>query len=316
MGKMIYNDYAFKVPDEKIVRVITNTDAKNEADDQFAVVQAMLSPKFDNVGYIAAHFGEHRTKDSMMDSYRELEIVFDKMGFPKEGQLFKGAPRALPDKLTPVDSEGAQLIIKEAMKNDDRKLYVTFMGPITDLASAYLIEPRIAGRLTAIWIGGGRYPNGGREFNLMNDINAANVVFESPIELWQVPRNVYSMVVVTYAELEARLYDKGAIGKYLLDQLIEHSFEDQPRKSAFRSGESWVLGDNPSVGLILFDHFFDFDWTPAPQITSDMAYVHHGLNRPIRVYNSVDSRLILEDMYAKIELFHRRYPDGLNGQAK
>ena len=293
-------------------RVITSTDAKNEADDQFAIVQTMLSPRFDNIGYIAAHFGTRKSEDSMMDSFRELELVFDKMGFPKEKLLFKGAPTAIPDKFTPVDSEGARLIIKESMKDDPRKLYITFMGPITDLASAYLIEPRIAGRLTAIWIGGGSYPNGNPEFNLSNDIHAANVVFESTLDIWQVPSNVYQMVTVSFAELEARLYGKGEIGKYLLDQLIEHSFEEGPRNHSFRTGESWVLGDNPSVGLILYEHHCSYDWIPAPLISSDMTYIHTGKNRPIRVYKSVDSRLILEDMFSKIELFHRRYPNGLN----
>ena len=41
---MRYQDYVFQVPEEKIVRLITDTDAKNEADDDFAVVQALLSP--------------------------------------------------------------------------------------------------------------------------------------------------------------------------------------------------------------------------------------------------------------------------------
>ncbi len=52
-------------------------------------------------------------------------------------------------------SEGSSLIIEEAMKDDPRPLYVLFLGPLTDLAAAYLQEPRIANRLTAIWIGGG-----------------------------------------------------------------------------------------------------------------------------------------------------------------
>lgn len=60
---------------------------------------------------------------------------------------------AIPDMQTPVDSEGAQLIIREAMKNDPRPLYSTFLGPLTDMASALLIEPRIADRCTVIWIG-------------------------------------------------------------------------------------------------------------------------------------------------------------------
>lgn len=305
---MIYDKYKFSVPEEKQVRVITNTDAKNEGDDQFAIVQAILSPKFDNVGFIAAHFGNDRVANSMEASYDEIALIFDKMKLNKEGLIFKGAPTPLPDKTTPVDSEGARLIIKEAMSDDPRPLFVTFLGPLTDLASAYLIEPRIANRLTAIWIGGGAYPTGGIEYNLGNDIHAANVVFGSKIPVWQVPKNVYEMIPVSMAELEYRVEPCGEIGKYLFDQLVEHSHEEIPRKSEFRTGESWVMGDSPAVGLILYEHRFEFDYVPAPQITQDMAYVHTGLNRPIRAYNRIDPRLILEDFYCKLALFHKNNP--------
>lgn len=300
---MIYNRYQFTVPSEKIVRVITNTDAKNEADDQFAIVQTILSPKCDNVGFIAAHFGTDHVQNSMEQSYKELETIFSKMHIPSDGLLFKGAEKAMPNRFTPIDSEGARLIVKEAMKDDNRPLFVTFMGPLTDLASAYLIEPKIAGRLKAVWIGGGTYPEGGIEFNLGNDINAANVVFASNIEVWQVPKNVYEMMPVSLAELEYKVRPCGEIGEYLCRQLQEHSYEDIPRKSAFRTGESWVLGDNPTIGLILYEHRFEFDWVPAPQITDNMAYVHVKTNRPIRVYKNIDSRLILEDMFCKLALF-------------
>lgn len=300
---MVYDCYEFPVPQEKQVRLITDTDAKNEADDQFAVVQALLSPKMDNVGLIAAHFGIDRVADAMEASYHELETILDKIHFQKEGLLYHGAPHALPNKTTPVVSEGAELIVREAMKDDPRRLFVIFLGPLTDLASAYLMEPRIANRLTAIWIGGGVYPSGSPEFNLGNDVNAANVVFSSKIELWQVPKNVYEMMPVSLAELQVRVRPYGEIGKYLFDQLVAHSQEDIPRKSDFRTGETWVLGDSPAVGLILYEHRFEFDWVPAPYITQEQAYVHTGTNRPIRVYKSIDSRLILEDMYAKLQLF-------------
>jgi len=53
-------------------RVIVNTDAKNEADDQFAIVHALLSPSLDVVGVIPAHFGTRRTNDSMAESRQEV----------------------------------------------------------------------------------------------------------------------------------------------------------------------------------------------------------------------------------------------------
>ena len=310
---MIYDRYQFHVPHEKQVRVITGTDAKNEADDQFCTVQTLLSPKLDNVGFIGAHFGT-RLKDGMERSVRELELIFDTMGFDKAGMIYHGAPHALPSAREPVDSEGARLIIREAMKDDPRPLYVTFLGPLTDLASALLIEPRIASRLTAIWIGGGPYPHGGIEFNQDNDIAAVNVVFRSKVQLWQIPKNVYEMMAVSLAELEYRVRPCGKIGAYLCDQLDAHAQEPGPRVSDFRTGETWVLGDSPAVGLILYEHRFDFDWVQAPTVTGDSTYAQDIRNRPIRVYRHIDSRLILEDMYAKLALFARRQSDETRGE--
>lgn len=310
---MIYDAYQFHVPASKQVRVITDTDAKNEADDQFCVVQTLLSPKLDNVGMIAAHFGTRRHPDAMERSYAELETIFDKMGFSKEGMLYHGAPHALPDRSTPVDSEGARLIIREAMRDDPRPLYVTFLGPLTDMASALLMEPRIANRLTVIWIGGAPYPHGGAEFNMGNDIHAANVVFGSKVPVWQVPKNVYEMMAVSLAELEYRVRPCGDIGAYLCDQLDEHSQLPEAVNNAFRTGETWVLGDNPAVGLLLYEHRFEFDWVTAPLVTADGCYVPDIRNRPIRVYRRIDSRLILEDLYAKLALFHQRHGRKLGG---
>lgn len=310
---MRYTDYVFQVPEEKIVRLITDTDAKNEADDDFAVVQALLSPKIENVGLVAAHYGTDRDRDSMEKSYRELKTLVGKMGFDGQVPLYHGAPCGLPDAGTFIESEGARLIVEEAMKGDDRPLFAVFLGPLTDIASAYLMEPRIAKRLTVIWIGGGLYPDGGEEFNLGNDIHAANVVFGSDMEVWQVPKNVYEMMPVTLAELELRVRPCGEIGEYLCDQLMEHAMTEQPRKSAFRTGESWVLGDSPAVGLILYEDRFSFEWKQAPAVGADMNYIHTGRFRPIRVYNKIDSRLILEDLYAKLALFaqKRREADGV-----
>ena len=297
---MVYNNYHFRIPEGKMVRLIVNTDAKNEADDQYAIVHALLSPKFDNRGIIAAHFGNEKSPHSMEDSYDEVLKMLDLMDFPRD-LAYKGADRRLPDEKTPVESQGARLIIEEAMKESDMPLYVIFLGPLTDMASAYLMEPRIAGRLTCIWIGGGKYPEGGYEYNLNNDIRSARVVMNSDMPVWQIPRNVYSQVIVSLAELEYKVRPCGELGRYLFDQLEEHGHTSFARATT-RTGEYWCLGDSPAVGVLLFAHMFDYDWVQAPLITDNMTYAKNSQNRPIRVYNRVDHRFILEDFYAKLAL--------------
>ena len=58
-------------------RVIINTDAKNEADDQYAIVHAILTPMFELHGIIPAHFGQRISKTSQQDSHDEVLKILD-----------------------------------------------------------------------------------------------------------------------------------------------------------------------------------------------------------------------------------------------
>ena len=284
------------LPKDKLARVIVNTDAKNEADDQYCIVQALLSPSFELAGLIPAHFGTRRNTRSMEESREEIDLLLKLMNLTGKVTVANGAPTALPDEKTPVPSEGAELIIREAMKDDDRPLHVAFLGPLTDMASALLMEPKIAKRnVRVVWIGGGRWPVGGSEFNLSNDIHAANVVFRSSVELWQLPMTIYQMIAVSYAELEERVRPHGPLGAYLVDQLIEFNSQFHAGPIEYRS-----LGDTPSLSVIMNPNGGTWRYEPAPEFSPLMNYIHTGRNRPVRVYDTIDVRFILEDMFAKI----------------
>lgn len=295
--------HPFDIPESKKIRLIINTDAKNEADDQFAIVHALLTPRFHIQGIIAAHFGERRTTASMQESYDEVVKLLDLMNLSGEVKLFKGAEKAMPDEETPAMSEGAELIIREALSGDPRPLYVVFMGPITDLAAAYLKEPAIADRLTAVWIGGGAWPHGEEEFNLSNDIDAANVVFRYNIPLWVIPRNVYSTMRVSIAELAVKVKPYGDVGAYLFNQLVDFNHR-MGGFSRWPKGEMWSLGDSPCISVLLDEHEYGYKMLPAPRITNDMRYVHYQEERMLRVYHFIDPRFTLEDLYAKLQLHY------------
>ena len=163
------------------------------------------------------------------------------------------------------------------------------------------MDPTIAGKLTCIWIGGGDWPKGGEEFNLSNDIHAANVVLQSGIPVWQVPRDVYSMVRVSLAELQLKVRPHGKIGRYLFQQLVDFNtaMGDQP---GWPLGESWSLGDSPAIGLLLDEHLFDYDVRPVPFIDGQMHYLPLDSDKTLRVYKWMDARFILEDLFSKLAL--------------
>lgn len=299
---MVYDNYSYRIPEGKRLRLLMDSDAANEADDPFAIVHGLLSPKFDNRGIIAAHFGTARSNTSMEDSYQRIRKLLGHMGFPAE-LAYKGADCAMEGEKVPFLSEGGRKIIEEAMRTDtEEALFVVFMGPLTDMAQAYLAEPGIAKRLTCVWIGGGKYPEGGFEYNLSNDIQAANIVMESDIPLWQIPRDVYSEVIVSMAELECRVKNCGKLGKYLFEQL-EKCSHTPASMATNRTGEFWCLGDSPAVGVLLLDQLFGYHYGATPSIKEDMAYGEGKPGRLIKIYERVNTRYILEDFYAKLMLF-------------
>jgi inosine-uridine nucleoside N-ribohydrolase len=292
-------------------RVIIDTDAKNEADDQFAIVHALLSPSLEVRGLIAAHFGTSRSDRSMEESREEIDLLLDLTDLNGQVTVANGAPHGIPDEQSPVDSAGAQLIIAESkLATADRPLFVAFLGPLTDMASAILLEPDIVRReVVVIWIGGIGYGGletfPGVEFNLRNDIAAANVVYGSGITVWQVPSNVYSQISVSYAELEEKIGGTSKLADYLINQMIEWNRTYWPEPIESRS-----LGDSPAISLMLYPWGGSFRTMLAPRFGQEGHYLP-GSGHPIRVVESIDVRFLLEDMFAKIRKFGREGGRGL-----
>jgi inosine-uridine nucleoside N-ribohydrolase len=126
-------------------RLIIDTDAKNEADDQYAIVHALLSPTLDIRGVVPAHFGRERSSRSMAESRAEVDLLLQLMGLAGEVTVADGASEAIPDESNPAPSAGAQLIIDESrLATADDPLFVAFLGPLTDMASAILMESALS----------------------------------------------------------------------------------------------------------------------------------------------------------------------------
>jgi hypothetical protein len=303
----------YTVPRSRQVRVIVDTDAACEADDQYAIVHALLTPKLEVRAITAEHFGtlwgpsEQGQEQSLAEARRITELLASPV------PVLRGAPCPLPGGTQAVESDAARFIVAEALREDDRPLFVLNQGPLTNLASALLLEPAVATRLTAVWIGGGPYPDGGWEFNLINDIAAANVVMASRAELWQIPLNVYSLMKESMTVLADRVAPCGTIGEYLFRTTCEVSerlaslvgqvpMPASQRAVTYPNGEVWQLGDSPAVGVLLSAHDFHYREVAAPAIAADGSYLPASTNadRTIRVYDFIDSRMILEDFYAKL----------------
>ena len=159
------------LPMSRQVRVIVSSDVKNEADDQFAVLHQLMTPIFDVRGVVAAHFESKApgTCTTMEKSYQELLLLMEAAGM-EDVPMLRGCLGPLENEEDTPVSEGVDFIIREALREDSRPLYITVQGALTDVAAALNRCPEIAGRMTVVWIGGGVYPQGGKEFNLTQDL--------------------------------------------------------------------------------------------------------------------------------------------------
>lgn len=292
-----------RLPMHKQIRVIVSSDVKNEADDPFAIVHQLLTPMFDVRGIVAAHFESKvpGTETTMEQSYQELLRLMEAVEI-EDVPALRGCTAPLKDGHDVPESEGVDFLIREALRDDPRPLFVTCQGALTDVAAALNRCPEIAERLTVVWIGGMPYPEGGGEFNLMQDVAAARVVMASKAAVWQIPVNVYGAMEVTMAELAARVRPCGRVGQYLYDQMEDYNLHSvEPYE--LRKGENWCLGDSPVVGALLQCGWRgNYHIETAPLIADDMRYLPNPGGKEIRVYDFVDVRMILEDLYAKLTL--------------
>jgi purine nucleosidase len=302
--------------------VIADNDYSGDPDGLYQLAHHLLSPSVDLRAVIGSHLAPGDPFDASDQTatnaqHRALEVI-KLLGKSERVRTYRGSNSGLTNRATPHDSAGARAIVKEALRTDSHEpLFVTLGAGLTELASAYLLEPEIAGKLTAVWIGGPEYSElgavpppeaSGIEYNLNIDVPAAQVVFnDSTIPIWQVPRNVYRQALVSMTELLVRVDRRGRVGHYLYDSIAE--LNQLAADAGVNIGETYILGDSPLVLLTALQSSFQPDPSSsqyatieAPLINDDGSYTAQKGGRDIRVYTTLDTRLMFGDLFDKLVL--------------
>ena len=305
------------------MRVIVDNDLSGDPDGLFQLTHLLLSPSVEIRAIIGSHlktgdgFDPSKTQaENAANKARELMAV---MNLKNDIPVIAGSNNAMLNDSTPVSSEAVNFIIKEALRTDTKlPLYLLCGAGLTEIASALLTRPEIAGKLTLIWIGGPEYtdvalppPNySSPEYNLNIDIAAARVVFNrSTIPIWQVPRNAYRQALLSYSQLLLKIKPQGRVGAYL-GEVLESLMTRIQR--FINIGETYVLGDSPLVLLTALQSSFEPDPSSseyvlkmAPKINERGAYEFNHNGRNIRVYTRLDVNLMFNDFFAKLELMNK-----------
>jgi len=248
------------------VRMVLDTDTYNEIDDQFAVVYALRSPeKLTVEALYAAPFTNERSTgpaDGMEKSYEEIVRLLDRLHLSAEGFVYRGSTAYLSSR--PERSPAALDLVNRAMAAaDDDPLYVVAIGAITNVASALLIEPEIIRKIVVVWLGGNppALPHT-VEFNLMQDVPAARVIFDSGVPFVHVPcLGVASHLLTTRAELKEAIAGRNPVCDFLYERFCEYSADH------FAYGKE--LWDVATIAYLLDERWTPSRLTPSPRLMGE-----------------------------------------------
>jgi inosine-uridine nucleoside N-ribohydrolase len=284
------------------IDVVLDTDAYNEIDDQFAIAYLLKSEGLRTLALYAAPFFNNNStspEDGMERSYDEIGKLLALMG--KECPTYRGSRTYLPDEKTPVESPAARDLVERAMKySPEKPLYVVAIGAITNVASALLLEPSIAENIVIVWLGGhAHHFHDTTEFNMVQDIAAARVVFNSGAPLVQLPcAGVVSAFAVSKQELEHFLMDKNPLADYLARNTIAAA-------DKYAAGRDWtrVIWDVTAVAWLKNrgDRFLLSRLVPAPLPTYERQYEQRGDAAFMRYVYYVNRDELMNDLFSVVK---------------
>jgi inosine-uridine nucleoside N-ribohydrolase len=251
-------------PKEQKLRVIIDADAHNEIDDVWAIALALLSPeRFQIEGFVAANYdnaNEGAGPESIATSADTIRTLLGKAGLDGKFPVKLGAP-PLRYQFEPSESEGVDFIIEKAMASTpEDPLWIIGLGAATDLASAYLKEPRIVDRVVVFWHGRTEWPNKANNFNVHGDVRAARILFHSnlPFVLFDTGSRLFCPM-----EESAQWVKQSELGRFLHEYRLKNEWYQSPTKGFYDLGDIAALVD-PSLAT--------WETVACPEVAWDLTY--------------------------------------------
>ena len=277
-------------PKDRPIRVIIDSDAKNEIDDQWAIALAIQSPeRFQIEGFVAAPY-LHGGPESVERSAKEIELVLEKAGLAGKWPVKRGShPLQYPG--TPSESEGVDFIIKQAMASTaDDPLWIIGLGAATDIASAYLKEPAIAERIVVFWHFRTKWPEKCWNFNVFGDAHAARTVFHSDLPF--VLFDTGAQLTCPLGESRKLVRPRGELGRYLHDDRLtsDRFLRDTKGFFDFRDIAALVDPELASWGVV-----------DCPTVDWDLSYRFEGSHGKILRCSDIDRDQTFELLYSKLK---------------
>jgi inosine-uridine nucleoside N-ribohydrolase len=295
------------------IRVLLDTDANNEIDDQHAIAYLLLSGN----AFIVEGLTVNRTNNGgdIEEQAKEAERVVSLCALHPALPVTRGASGSFEDIAPHLNepnfdgSDAVELIIKRAHAESQQKLILLPIGKLTNIALALKKDPGIIDKVKVVWLGS-NYPDPG-EYNLENDEASVNYVLDTEVE-FEIAVVRYgaesgtSAVRVTLQDVVQNLAGKGPyaptpvtgrnggtftnFGDYSLN-LLEHIdlYGDPPSRALY---------DMAAVAIVKNPAWAKARTIPAPILENGAWRDRPGNSREIVIRENFDKHSIVKDFYA------------------
>ena len=298
------------------LRVVVDTDANNELDDQHALAYLLFSGRsFDVEGVtVNATRGGGDITEQVAEARRVLTLCTLQDRVPLKAGANGAFTQIRPHLKEPAfdGSDAVNFIIERAHAAAPSKLVLLPIGKLTNVALALAKDPSIAAKVRIVWLGS-NYPDKG-EYNQENDLDAVRYVLsvDVPFEIVTVRYGQGTgtdAVRVTRAEIGKRMPGKGpraaspvtgrlgstftTFGDYSVN-LFEHIKLDgaTPSRALFDMAAAAIL-KNPSWARR--------EEIPAPALVGENYVPGTTNSRHIVLWTHFDRDAIIADFFATMD---------------
>ena len=304
------------------VRIIFDTDANNELDDQFALMYLLSNGNSFEVEGVTVN--ATRSGGDISEHYEEAQRIMQ-LGLSENIPLLKGANASF-EEISPALSDSnfdgkdaIDFIINEANESNNNELVVLAVGKLTNVALALKKDPLIASKMRVVWLGS-NYPKPG-EYNQDNDTVSMNSILNSKVP--------FEMVIVRYGEPTGT--DAVRVTQEEINSSMPGLGPKIPKPITGRhGGEFSTFGD---YAVSLFEHIkyhgnppsralFDMvavailknpQWgevkeIPAPILINNQWVERPKNNREITLWENFNRDAIINDLYLSLSYYQNVQP--------
>jgi inosine-uridine nucleoside N-ribohydrolase len=279
--------------------VLIDTDIGDDIDDAMALALALCSPEIELLGvttvsgdtqkraHLAAHILEvFRRKQIPVAAGQQMPLLFR--------QRPSGVPQAaILDPCTSRDMlsqfSAPEFIIHTALANHGN-ITLFCLGPLTNIATALMIEPRLFLAIKNIVVIGGTTGFPSLEWNIRSDAQAAKMVLASGIPITLLGWNITMKCQLRESDIE-KLHYQNSPQTRLLSQLLAVWQRHRPRWHPVLP----FLHDPLAIVAFCVPELFHFEVMTARVFTS-------GLFKGCMVLRKLDGPLV----YGAFEVKHKQ----------